>query len=464
MSSPETAARAAGEHAPTLTEGSVPRHLVRLATPMVWGILAMMAFNATDTWFVAQIGARELAAMSFTFPVVMILLSLGIGIMAGTSSVIARAIGARDGERVKRLATDAILLGITLSACLTALGLLTLEPLFRLLGADETLLPLVADYMSIWYAGYVFFLVPMVGVGAMRATGEMKLQSQLMVGAALLNLVLDPLLIFGWLGFPRLELQGAAIATVVARAVSMAAGAWILHYRLRLLHFAPPRPAGLWASWRRVLHVGGPAAGTNMIIPISTGIIVALVAEFGSAAVAGFGVATRVEGLSLVVFFAMSAVIGPFVGQNLGAGRHDRILEALRVSALFCIALGVVLAVVLGLGATLIARLFNDDPRVVEVASTYLRVVPVSYGAAGIVMVVNAAFNGLGRPLPAVAISLTRMLILYVPLAWAASRLVGVAGIFAAGSFANLALGAAAYAWGRRHCRCLAPGSRREGG
>jgi len=178
--------------------------------------------------------------------------------------------------------------------------------------------------------------------------------------------------------------------------------------------------------------------------------------------VAGYGAATRIEALTLVVFFAMSATIGPFVGQNLGAGKPGRIVEAIRVSALFCLALGALIAIVLGLFAPRLSRLFSDDAEVIAVTTTYLRIVPWSYGAAGIIMVVNAAFNGVGKPLPAMVISVSRTLILYVPLAYTASRLFGIPGIFAAAFFSDLLSGIIAYAWFRRHCRAYVdtPGSR----
>jgi putative MATE family efflux protein len=435
-----------------LTEGAVSRQLAKLTAPMVWGILAMMAFNVTDTWFVAQLGVRELAAMSFTFPVIMVLISLGIGLMAGTSSVLARTIGEGDRRQVRRLTTDALTLSLLLSLVLTAIGLLTINPLFSLLGAREELLPLIGNYMTIWYAGFAVFLTPMVGMGAIRATGDTRLQSSLLIGAAILNLILDPLLIFGWLGLPRLELQGAAIATVAARAIILVAGFYALQFKMHLISYRVPRLDMLWASWRRVLHVGLPAAGTNVIIPVATGVIISIIAGFGSDAVAGFGVAIRIEGVSLVVFYAMSAVIGPFVGQNLGAGKPERIVEAMRLSTLFCLGLGAVLALALGLGAESLMRAFNDDPRVVAVGATYLRIVPLSYGTAGIVMVVNAAFNGLGRPLPAVAISVTRTLLLYIPLAYAAAALFGLFGVFAATATSNVLVGIGAYWWNRQVC------------
>jgi putative MATE family efflux protein len=436
-----------------LAEGSVPKHLLNLTTPMIWGILAMMAFNLTDTWFVAQLGPAELAAMSFTFPVVMVLISLGIGLMAGTSSVLARAIGQNDHAKVRRLTTDALVLSLILSAALSVLGIATVEPLFSLLGASPTLLPLIREYMVPWYAGFVFFLSPMVGMGAIRATGDSRLQSRMMVGAALVNLILDPLLIFGLLGFPRLELQGAAVATVAARASMLTIGYWALRYKFDMLELEHLRLGVFWHSCKQVLHVGVPAAGTNMIIPVATAVIVAILARFGTEAVAGFGVASRIEGVSLVAFYAMSAIIGPFVGQNLGAGRCDRLVTAINISACFCLSFGLLLAAGLGLFAEQLTRLFNDDANVVRVCTLYLQLVPVSYGAAGVVMVVNAAFNGLGTPLPAVVISTTRMLLLLVPGAYLGALWFGLTGVFVATTLANLLGGLGAYLWYRHACR-----------
>ena len=440
----------------SLAEGPVNRHLVSLTVPMIWGILAMMAFNVTDTWFVAQLGSRELAAMSFTFPVVMVLISLGIGLMAGTSSVIARSIGSGEQRRVRRLTSDALILSTLLSLVLTLAGLLSIDPLFRLLGAPDDLLPPIRDYMQVWYGGFICFLVPMAGLGAIRATGDSKLQSRIMITAALANLVLDPLLIFGLAGFPRLEIQGAAIATIIARFLTLFIGFWALHFKFRMFSFTLPTPSILWSSWQSVLHVGLPAAGTNVIIPVSTGVIVAMIAQFGPSAVAGFGVATRVEGVSLVVFYAMSAIIGPFVGQNLGAGRCERILEALQRGTIFCLVFGLGVALVLAVSAGPLSRLFSSDSEVLSVSRLYLLLVPISYGAAGIVMFVNAAFNGIGRPFPAVAISVIRTFVLYVPTAYLGGHYLGVPGIFLAACLSNLLCGLWAYAWLRRVCRHIA--------
>jgi putative MATE family efflux protein len=436
-----------------LTEGDVRAHLIRLTLPMIWGILAMMSLNVVDTLFVAHLGKAELAAMSFTFPVIMVLISLGIGLMAGTSSVIARVVGQGDWQRVRRLTTDSVILAALCALVLSAVGLATLEPLFRLLGAGPDLIPLVREYMVVWYLGYVVFLVPMAGMGAMRAIGEAKLQSRIMMVAALVNLILDPLLIFGLMGFPALGMSGAAIASVAARGISLVLGFYVLHRMKGMLAPGLPGYAELRESWRAILHVGLPAAATNAIIPLATGVMVAMLAQHGAEAVAGYGAASRIESLALVVFFAMSSIIGPFVGQNSGAGKPHRIRQALFESTRLCIVIGVSMGLAMIVAAGSLIGLFSSDPLVLEYGRWYLFVVAPAFGAAGIVMVINAAFNGLGRPGPALVMSTARMFAIMVPLAWLGGRIAGVTGIFAGLAIANLLSAGLAWWWFRRAIR-----------
>lgn len=439
--------------APTLVEGDIRRQLIGMAVPMTWGVFASMAFNLADTYFVGQLGTRELAAMSFTFPVIMVLVSLSIGLSAGTSSVVARAVGEGNTAKVRRLTSDSLLLSALLSLALSAVGGLTIDPVFRLLGAAEEVLPLIHTYMLIFYGGLIFLVLSMVGFACTRATGDARTPSLLMMVGAAINVLLDPLFIFGLAGVPRFGLVGAGIAGTIARGFLCAAMVAIVWRRDRMLSFAPPSAAEALGSWRRILHVGLPAAGTNMVIPLSAGVITALIAAFGAEAVAGFGVATRIESVALVFFFGLSGVMNPFVGQNAGARRFDRIHEAMRQCAHFCLAFGAFLALALGLLAPWVVAPFNRDPQVVAVATTYLRLAPLAYGAAGIVMVVNASFNGLGRPMPAVLISVLRVIVVYLPLAFAGSRLFGVGGIFAAAALSNATVGAFAY---RLHQRTVA--------
>lgn len=432
---------------PTLIEGDVGKHLRDMAMPMVWGLLATMSFNAVDTLFVAQLGHEPLAAMSFTFPVVMVLTSIAIGLGAGTSSAVARAVGAKNHHLAQRMATDAMSLTFLISVLVCAMGWFSIGPLFRLLGAEAGLIPLIHDYMWIWYFSAPCLMVPMVGLASLRAMGLARIQGTLMMAAALLNLILDPLLIFGLWGFPRLELEGAALATLITRALSLAVVIWVLHKRLGMLVNPFARLEEILISWRAILQVGVPAMINNVIIPMASGVVVYLVAQYGTEAVAGLGIALRIEPIVLIVFYALSGVVGPFCGQNLGAKIYPRLDETLRVVTRFCLGFGVLLALFLWLAGELIIRLFADTEDVIAVARSYLMIVPMSYGAYGLVMSVNAAFNGIGQPMPGVAISFLRVFGLYLPLALLGQWLWGLTGLFVATALCNLLVGLVAWVW-----------------
>ena len=432
-----------------LTEGSVARHLVNMTVPMLLGISTMMAQGLIDAWFLGKVGDRALAAFSFGFPILMIITSVAIGLSAGTSSVVARAIGAQNFRRASRLTTDSLILSFLITGTLGLLGILTIEPLFLLLGAPPDMIPMIRSFMTILYSGIPFMVVGMVATGSMRATGDTVLPGKLMIAAALLNIVLDPIFIFGLGPIPAMGLDGAATAALLARGAMFFGAVYLLAKRLQMLSFSRPDPRELIASWRDILHVGLPAAGTNALIPVATAVITAMIARYGPEAVAGFGVASRIESMVLVIYYALSSVIGPFVGQNLTACKERRIQLSLRHCAVFCLGSGLVLALLLALLSTFLPSLFSESPDVMRVATLFLLIAPISYGAYGIVMVVNAAFNGLGKPMPGVYISVGRMIVLYVPLAFVAQKLFGVAGIFAAYAVANLLSGLLGYIWAR---------------
>ncbi|MDJ0703356.1 MAG: MATE family efflux transporter [Leptolyngbyaceae cyanobacterium MO_188.B28] len=433
-----------------LTEGPVGSQLLKLTLPMVWGVFAVIAFSLADTYFVAQLGTNELAAMSFTFPVVMILGSVAMGLGVGTSSTIARAIGAGDRYRVQRLTTDSLTLSLIIVGVLVGLGLATIDPLFKALGASPEALPLINDYMRVWYLGMFCLVVPLVGNSAIRASGNTAVPSLIMTVAAAVNIALDPLLIFGWGGLPALGIQGAALATVISRASTLVASLAFLHYRERLLLFSWPQLSEVLQGWRSILAVGLPAAATNLIAPISIGLLTSLMASHGPEAVAGFGIASRVEAFALIAPMALSASIGPFVGQNWGAQQCGRVNRALRLSFWFCLAWGGLIAVLFGAIAPSIAAWFDSEPAVVASAAAYLTIVPLSYGALGVVFIFSSTFNALGKPLPSVTMTLSRLFLLSVPLAYLGNWLFGVQGVFVAACLSNVAVGLGVYIWHAR--------------
>ena len=424
-----------------LTEGPVGRTLARLTGPMTLGIGAMVAFNLTDTFFVGRLGPTELAALSFTFPIVLIVNSIAMGLGIGASAVISRAVGRGEGHEVRRLSTDSLTLALSIVAVFVAAGFLTIDPVFRKLGATENVLPLIRQYMRIWYMGMIFVVVPMVGNNVIRARGDTKRPAAVMLVAVAVNIVMDPLLIFGIGPFPRLGVEGAALATVLARASAFVAALYVLNFRYRMLTLERCGFGKVLSSWRRILYIGVPTAGSRIIIPVAIGVVTRIVSSYGEKAVAGYGVASRVEFFALAVVFALSSVIGPFVGQNLGAGLHDRVNRGIRLSNRFSIFWGLGVLALLAMPARWIASLFNDDPTVVETATLYLRIVPLGYALQGVFIVSTSTMNVLKKPIHAAGMTVLEMFVLMIPLAFLGSHLLGLRGVFGAIPIAYIVAG-----------------------
>lgn len=429
----------------TLTEGPVGKTLFRLTIPMIFGILSMVAFNLVDSFFVGQLGKEALAALGFAIPVVLILNAIGMGLSMGASAVISKAIGEGDKSTVQRLTTDSIILAVIFASVFVIAGLLTLEPVFYLLGATEEVMPLIKDYMQIWYVGVIFVIVPFVGNAGIRANGDTKTPAFIMVSMVLLNAILDPILIFGWGPIPAMGMQGAAIATVFARAISLVLSLYFLKFRDDLITFKIPSLKQMTASWKGILYIGLPAAATNLVVPFTTALVTALVSTYGPAAVGALGVAARIDLLAISVAVALASILGPFIGQNLGARKLDRVRESVKISMIFGLVWGGGMLLIMGSLRSFIAPLFNDDEKVIEAIILYLSIAPFGYAARSIYALGNTILNVLNKPLLASAVTLIMMFVFYIPLAYLGSYLFGLGGVFAAIPIAFTFGGAASY-------------------
>ena len=380
-----------------LTKGPVGKHLIDMTIPVFFGVFTMMLQGFADAFFIGMVGDWELAALSFAYPILMIVMSVAIGLGAGTSSVVARAIGANDSTRAARLATDSLLLSFIITASISFLGILTIDSLFLSLGAPKEMIPLIRGYMEILYLGVPFVVVGMVGMSSMRATGDTRLPSLLMIIASIANIIIDPIMIFGLGPIPAMGLKGAAMAALIARGAIFLGTIYFMNQRLNMLSYEKPTLSEIKSSWIDILHVGIPAAATNTIIPIATAIITAMLAKYGPEAVAGFGVASRIESVVLVMFYSLSAIIGPFIGQNLSAKKSERIYLALKQCSVFCLIFGLIISCFLIAFRNSLPLLFSQNVTVINSASLFLLMAPISYGAYGVVMTMNAAFNGMGN-------------------------------------------------------------------
>ena len=432
-----------------LAEGPIGESILSLMLPMMIGMVALLSYSLADTFFVGQLGTQELAAISFTFPVAFIVTAITMGLGIGTSSVCSRLFGAQKQEQVERVAIHAMLLGIVTGLTVITAGLATIDPLFKLLGADETTLPIIHRYMKIYYWGGIFLVTPMISNAVLRASGNARTPAKIMTAAALSNIALDPILIFGLFGFPRLEVEGAAISTIVANAGTMIASLAVITFKQHLISWRHLWLDKLLDSWQRILHVGLPAMASNLIAPVTTAFITYQVAQFGQEAVAGFGIASRVEGLAVLAVMALSAAVTPFGGQNFGAQQYDRVNLGVRWCYRFSLVYGLIIAGILALMSPYIAGVFTDDPKAITTAQLHMRIVPISYLALGMAMTVNSSFNAIGKPMPAMFVSLTRTVLVYAPLAFLLAKLFGLIGVFAAACTANFVAGGVGRAWFR---------------
>ncbi|MCG8572263.1 MAG: MATE family efflux transporter [Spirochaetes bacterium] len=433
-------------HKANLTWEPVPKTIIKLTLPMMLGMIGMVIFNLVDTFFIGKLGTINLAAMSFTLPVVMLQGSIAMGLGVGASAVISRVIGQGEPKKVQRITTDSLILSLIIVAIFVTIGLLTMDPLFFAMGARGETLILVKQYMFIWYLGVLFVVIPMVGNNAIRAAGNTLIPSIIMLFAICINIILDPCLIFGLGPFPALGIRGAALATVIARATTLIFSLGFLGKKFNMLSFQFSSLQIMLDSWKKVLFIGIPAALTQVIIPLSVGIITRIVSAYGDSAVAALGVGSRIEMFALSPIMALGAVMVPFTGQNLGAGRIERIREGISFSFLFSIVLGFFTFLILAAFGKKIGAIFNSDPDVIRYIALYLFIVAIGYGFQGTIMVSASIFNALNKPFSSMAINTFRMVI-YIFIALIGSALFGLPGVFSGASISVIITGIIAWFW-----------------
>lgn len=432
-----------------LTQGRVKKQVLNLSYPMTIGMIGMIIFNLVDAYYIGKLGVQQLAAVAYTFPVVLVVNSMAAGIGLGSSVLLSKFIGQKEGKRSEELIFTSFLLGLVANVFLMILGLLTSDKLFGLLGAEGMILEYVDQYMTVWFTGLLVVVVPQIGNNLIRALGDTKTPSIVMGIAAVTNVVLDPLFIFGFGPIPGFGVKGAAIATVLSRSITMVATFYILGHREKIVRWMSLSVKQTFQYWKQILYIGIPNALIQIAVPIGLGIVTRILSGYGSDVVAGFGIASKIEIFALAYINALAIVIGPFVGQNFGAEKLDRIEEAVGFSTKLVLGFGLLSAVFLfGFGEAL-ARLFTDNEKVLLAIVKYLTFVPVSYGLYGIMKISVTVLNVLNRPIEATVVIGTQVFGIYVPLALIGSSIIGIEGVFGALSVSYL-LGAL---WGRYRLR-----------
>jgi putative MATE family efflux protein len=435
----------------TYTEGAIRDHVAKLSSVMILGFLAMTVGQLIEIFYIGKVGKAELAAVTFMFPISMSLNALTRGIGIGAATLIAQSMGAGDREQTAMTVTHCYILVLIFTIAVALVGQFGASYLFILLGASDQVLVLATHYAKIWLIGFPMMGLAMVSNGLIRSFGNPTFPGFIMTIAPVVQVIVGPFLIFGWAGLPMLGLEGAAWAFVLGAIAQLLLAAYWYFLRERLFRLSNGR---FLASFNKsavgILQVGIPAAASNMIQPLSMGVVTWLLAGFGTTVVAAFGVASRIESVVGMVVIGISTSVVPLVGQNWGARKFERVHEALNTCYAACLIWGLLAATIMWFGAGYFVNFVNDDPGLVDVAVTFLHIIPFSIGFMGLIVVSTHAFNALRRPMPALFLSVARLLIVYIPLALLGSHFFGYIGVFAATAITNVLVGIVAVVWNRR--------------
>ncbi|QLG26788.1 MATE family efflux transporter [Halorarum halophilum] len=426
-----------------LTSGDIGKPLLYLSLPIVITNLLQTAYNLADTFWLGQYSTEALAAISFAFPMVFLLISLGMGISVAGSVLVAQHTGANEEREAEYAASQTVTFAIIASLVLGGIGYLFVGDFLALLGASEEVLPLATDYMEIIAQGLVFMFGFFVFVALMRGYGDTITPMLVMLGTVVLNIVIDPFLIFGFennplfgmLGARGLEasllaatgytgsgVAGAAYATIFSRSIALVVGLAIMFQGVRGVEINLRDMAPDFTYARRIARLGVPASIEGTGRSLSVNLMLVIVAFFPTTVVAGYGIGVRVFSVIFLPAIAVARGVETMTGQNIGAGKPDRAAEAARLAAKVMLIVLTGVGVVTWIAAAPIASVFTDDPVVVAVTEDFLRWVAPSFGFIGVMRAYTGSFRGASKTLTAAAISVTMLGLIRLPIAYFAVR------------------------------------------
>ena len=434
---------------PPLTSGSILAGLRRLAVPMLVTGLLQNAQSLIDLFWVGSLGANAVAAVALSMTVLMMLFPLVMGIATGTIAIVARAAGAGRLRQAEEAAAQSVLLSVVFGAASGAAGLLFSSAILQLLGAEPDVTAPGAAYLKIALLGSTTIFILFIGNSALQGAGDALTPMWIMLVSNLLNIALDPLFIFGLGPFPRMGVQGAALATVLAQGGAASISLFYLFTGRTRLHVRLPefRP-DLRLCWR-ILRIGIPGAGQMFSRSLASAVMMKLVAVCGTAAVAAYGIGLRLHMIVLMPAFALGGAAATMVGQNLGAGEPRRAKRAAWTATAADAAVMAAAAGLLMAFAPAIIRVFNTSTDVVAIGARYLRIVSPFYIFAALGIVLGRSLNGAGDSVTPFIFTIIALWGIQVPLALLFSRLFQPAtqGIWYAMAAAMTAQGALVALW-----------------
>ena len=419
--------------------GTIGTAMLKTAIAMLPGTIAVSGYNLADTYFVSLLGTLPLAAMGFTFPVIMILGCIFHGLGVGIMATVAHAIGSEKRLKASRLVTSGILLIIFVSTVLGITGYATMDWTFRQFGAVGDVCKPINEYMSIWYLGCVTGAVTMVGNSLLVAVGDSRLAGFFMMVGLVLNVLLDPLFIFDW-GF-GMGIGGAALATILSQLCGTILITTALTRRHKLLNFRRLEKRTIRSAWGRIVRFALPSMLGMILMPAGNGVITRIVASFGDAAGAATAAAGRLEVVAFMLPMSLGIGLMPMIAQNYGAKQYKRIIGCRRFAMQFALWYLLFMAMVYFIAAPYLVGFFTRDPEVAEIMIAYMRIVPWGFAFIEIHRYSGFFFTGCDYPRGSAWLSALRILVLLIPFSLLALYFRSLSGLFAARLLADILAG-----------------------
>ncbi|AGB37375.1 MATE family efflux transporter [Natronococcus occultus] len=433
-----------------LTDGGIVKPLLYLSLPLIITNVLQTAYNVADTFWLGRYGTTEVAAISFAFPIIFLLISFAIGFSVAGSVLVAQYVGADRERDAEYAAAQTVSFSIIGALVLGVFGYFVVEDVLALFAAEPEVIAAAASYMRIYALGLVFVFGFLMFMSLMRGYGDTVTPMLIMFVSVVINVVLDPLLIFGVGPIPELGIAGAAYATIIARGLTLAVGLWLMFrgyrgVRIRLRELVPDPSYGV-----KLVRIGLPASFEGASRALSMSLLLFVVALFATPVVAAYGIGTRILSVIVLPAMALSQGVETMTGQNVGAGKPER---AARANHLTAAALFVVLTAA-GVLSTLVAEpivaLFTNDPAVVDAGATFLYYVAPTFGLFGAMYVYIGGFRGAGMTGTAAGLVLLAFMAVQIPVAWAAANALGPTGVWLSFAVAHLVGAVGAALWFRR--------------
>lgn len=412
---------------------SVTKSVIAMSWPTIVAMLIQTSFNIIDTIFVGKLSADALAGVSLSFPIMFFALALGNGIGVACTSLISRALGKKRFDIMRDTLLTSIWVAIFTGIASTLLTYFFGKPILGIMSSDPNVLNLGWEFLKVYSIALVFITISITINSIFRAQGDMKTPMIIMIIAAITNIALDPLFIFGIGSFPNLGVEGAAVATLIARTLSVIVGVTLILVKEKQI-ILPIKFVIKKSVLKEIIKVGIPSSLNQMASAISILFLNAFVSFFGSNALAAFAVVFRVESLAYLPAIAISNTAITMVGHTVGKKLIElskRITTTVsKMNATIMISIGILFY----LFSKSIIKVFTTQPKVVSIGSQYFKIVPIEYIFAGILMARIVAFQGAGNAMPSMVLNLLRGLFILIPLAYILSRntSLGLIGIWIA--------------------------------